>query len=83
MKQKDISLILVIAIISAVVSFVLSNMLFASPKHRQQQVEVVSSISSTFAEPNTKYFNPSAVDLTQLIQIGTTTNQNPFNGTAQ
>ena len=83
MKQKDISLILVIAVLSAIISFVLSNVLFASPKHRQQQVEVVSSISPDFATPDTKYFNQSAVDLTQLIQIGNTTNPNLFNGSSQ
>lgn len=83
MKQKDISLILVIVVLSAIISFLLSNTLFASPKHRQQQVEVVSSISSNFATPDAKYFNQGSVDLTQLIQIGNTTNPNLFNGSSQ
>ena len=83
MKQKDVVVVLIIAVISAIASFVLSNTLFASPQHRQQQVEVVSAISPNFSTPDPKYFNASAVDLTQLVQIGDSTNSNLFNGSSQ
>lgn len=81
MKQKDIILILVIAFISGIASFIVSNMLFAAPKDRQQKVEVVEAINSTFQTPSKKYFNSNSIDPTQLIQIGTSTNPDPFNGT--
>jgi hypothetical protein len=76
MKQKDIALILVVVFISAVASFVVSNMIFASPSNRQQQVEVVDS-------PDVRYFNNNSIDPTQLIQIGNNNNTNPFNGSSQ
>lgn len=83
MKQKDIALIVVIAIISAIVSFVISGKIFVTPANRQQKVEVVDKINSDFTAPDSKYFNSSSVNPTQLVTIGNNNNQNPFNGTSQ
>ncbi len=80
MKQKDVILIIVIAFVSAVLSLVLSNIVFTSPKNRHQSVEVVDAITSDFPTPDTKYFNVTSIDPTQLIQIGNNNNQTPFNG---
>jgi len=83
MKQKDIALILVIVVFSGVVSFIVSGAVFAPAKDRQQNVEVVDPITANFTDPDDIYFNSNAVDPTQLIQIGTSTNPTPFNGTTQ
>lgn len=80
MKQKDIALIMIIVFISAVMSLIISNILFASPKNRQQKVEVVQPITADFNTPDTKYFNNNSFDPTQLIEIGNSSNPNPFNG---
>lgn len=80
MKQKDVILIIVIAFVSAVLSLVLSNVIFASPNNRRQTIEVVDAITADFPTPDSKYFNNNAVDPTQLIQIGNNNNQTPFNG---
>jgi len=78
MKQKDIALVVVIVIISAVISTIISKTLITSPKNRQAKVEIVDPISPTFQSPSTKYFNSNAVDPTQLIQIGNNSNPQPF-----
>lgn len=78
MKQKDIALIIVIAFISGVLSFMLSGMLFGKPADRQQKAEVVDVITSDFDLPESKYFNANSIDPTQLIQIGNSNNPNPF-----
>jgi hypothetical protein len=83
MKQKDVALIIVIAFISGIISFVVSNKLFVTPSNRQQQVEVVDPINSTFQPLDKKYFNSTSIDPTQQTQIGSDNNQNPFNGTGQ
>jgi hypothetical protein len=83
MKQKDLPIILIVVFVSAVLSFFLSRLLFASSSSRQQSVDVVQSISPTFPTPDTSYFNSNAVDPTQLIQVGTNNNANPFNGASQ
>ena len=80
MKQKDIALIAIVVVISGIISFFVSNLLFASPDNRQQEVEVVEAISASFPTPSNKYFNTESINPTELIQIGTSTNPNPFNG---
>lgn len=83
MKQKDIALIIVIAFISAIVSFFVSNKIFVTPANRQQKVEVVDRITPDFQPLDKKYFNGSSIDPTQTSQIGVDSNQNPFNGGSQ
>ncbi len=83
MKQKDIALIIVIVFISGVASFFISGALFASKNNREQKVEKVEAITADFPTPSKKYFNSESVDPTQLIQIGNSTNPDPFNGAAQ
>jgi hypothetical protein len=61
----------------------ISGWFFAKPADRQQQAEKVDVISSDFPLPNSKYFNTTSVDPTQLIQIGDSTNPNPFTDTSQ
>lgn len=83
MKQKDVALIVLIAGIAAIASIFLSRMVFESGGKRQQKAEIVDAISTDFQTPDNRYFNSSAVDPTQLIQIGSNSNSNPFNGKSQ
>ena len=79
MKQKDVALILIIAFISAILSLFVSKAIFVPPKNRQQLVEVVQPLFTTdFPQPDSRYFNSSAFDPTQLITIGQNNNSNPF-----
>ena len=80
MKQKDIALIIVVAFVSAIMSVVISGKIFAPPKNRQQKVAAVQAISTDFPKPDSKYFNSSSIDPTQLIQITNNANTAPFNG---
>jgi hypothetical protein len=80
MKQKDILLIVVVAIISGAISLIVSNMLFGTPEKRSQEVEVIDPISSQFPMPNKEYFNAQAENPAQSVEIGTSTNPNPFDG---
>jgi len=91
MKQKDLALILVIMLISAIFSFVLSRAIFAPPANRQQQVEVVEPITSEFVDTSSsdykdglgRYYNQQSLNPTQQITIGENNNPAPFNGTSQ
>jgi hypothetical protein len=80
MKQKDIALIGIVIIISAFISLFVSKAIFASPKNRQQQVEVVQPITADFPKPDEQYFNSQAFDPTKQITIGQNTNPDPFSG---
>lgn len=78
MKQKDIAIIIVIVFISGILSYFISNALFASPDNLETEVEVVEPISADFPEPNTVYFNTNSINPTQTITIGDGQNQQPF-----
>ncbi len=79
MKQKDIALIVVVIFVSVIASVVLSNLIIAPPKNRQQKVEIVQPITADFPEPDSKYFNDKSVDPTQLIRIGDNSTKQLFN----
>jgi hypothetical protein len=81
MKQKDIALIIVLSVVSAIASFLISGWLFGKPADREQKAEKVDVITSDFSLPDSRYFNANAIDPTQLIQIGDANNPNPFGGT--
>lgn len=83
MKQKDIALIILIVAVAGLLSFFISKQLFAAPKDRQQEVEVVQPISADFPKPDERYFNDRAFDPTQTITIGGNNNPDPFSGKPQ
>lgn len=79
MKQKDILLVIVIIIVSAVFSFILTSVLFGSPETRKEKVEVIETITDKFDKPDSKFFNEKSVNPTKLIRIEENQNQQPFN----
>jgi len=81
MRKKDLPIIIVIVVVSAVLSYFISNKIIVPPKNRQQQVDVVQPIASSFTSPDPLYFNSKSIDPTQLITIGQNSNSNPFNAT--
>lgn len=80
MKQKDIALIVVIVFLSAIISLFVSKTLFASPKNRHQNVEVVNPIDTKFPQPDKRYFNSQSFDPAQPIDLGQNANPDPFSG---
>ena len=82
MKQKDIALVLVVAIVSVIISIFASKAIF-SGSLKPQQVVVTKPLSSEFPIPDSHYFNAQANDPTILITIGGSTNSNPFSNNTQ
>ena len=78
MKQKDIALIVVVGIVAAVLSLLLTQAIFVTKDSRNLTVEVIEPISSEFKQPDPTVFNSEAVNPTQLIQIGEGSNSDPF-----
>jgi hypothetical protein len=81
MKQKDIALIIVVAVISVVFSLVVSNLIFGSSSKRVQKAEKADAISADFKAPDQRYFNETSVDPTAIIRIGNGSNNSPFDQT--
>lgn len=78
MKQQDIAMIIVIAAVSAVLSFFVSSKIFVTPSNRQQSVEVIDPIRAEFSTPSAKYFNSDSNNPTQDVTIGDDNNTDPF-----
>ncbi len=82
MKQKDISILLVVVFVSVVLAFFTSKYAISYSSDNTQQVDVVPTISDSFTTPSTQFFNPSSIDPTQLIVIGNANNIQPFNSSS-
>lgn len=78
MKQKDIALIIIIGFVSAVLAFLISNWMFGGKQAREQTAETIDVITAEFQPPPQKYFNVNAINPTKLIEIGGSSNPNPF-----
>jgi len=77
-KQKDVAMLLIVIFVAGVFSFVVSKIFFTSSKNRNYSVQVVEPISEEFQQPDKRVFNEQAINPTQLIQIGDSTNPQPF-----
>jgi len=80
MKTKDVTLLIVIGIASAVVSLIFSNLFLSSAENRVADVEVVEPISSEFTRPPQEYFNDTSVNPTRTIEIRQDPGSQPFGG---
>ncbi len=78
MKQKDLLTVVAVIVVSAIVSLVASNYIFAKPSNRQQQVETVGVINSNFTQPSPIFFNSGSIDPTQTIQVKLNNSTAPF-----
>jgi len=88
MKRQDLGILLTVAAVAAIFSFLVASFLFKSPSSRISQVPVAPTIDSNFPDVyndpayNT-FFNHHALDPSQPVQIGGSRNSNPFNSNGQ
>ena len=78
MQRKDVLVIAVVVIFAGIVSLTISKIFFTSGKQRNLTAEVAQPISSEFQKPDAAVFNDQAINPTKLIQIGDSTNPQPF-----
>jgi hypothetical protein len=77
-KQKDILIIIGVAIVSAIFSYVVSNALFGGGNIANLTAPKVTPISAEFPTPDERYFNSGSLNPTKTITIGDSTNTQPF-----
>ncbi len=78
MKRKDLTLIVVVALFSAIVSLVISHFTFGSKNNKQVKVEIVNAINPDFILPDKRYFNGDSINPTQNITIQGGQNTEPL-----
>jgi hypothetical protein len=86
MKRQDVATLAVVAFVSAIIAFIITSLVFTTPKNRSSKVPSLNTVTTSFPDikndPSYKAFlNSNALDPTQPVQIGTTQNNTPFNGT--
>lgn len=77
MKKQDIAIIIAVVFFAAVFSLLVSKVLFQASS-KNLTAEVVEPISPDFHQPDPRVFNDQAINPTQLIKIGDTSNPQPF-----
>jgi len=85
MKRKDVTVLIVAAVITGVFSLVLTSMVFKVPVNHNLKVTTAQSISTNFPDINNDpaynaIFNKNALDPAQPLQVGGQPNTTPFNG---
>ncbi|MDO8591953.1 MAG: hypothetical protein Q7R60_03475 [bacterium] len=83
MKRSNLTLLIVVAVVAALISFFVSGLAFNSPSKRTK-VPVVQAFNPNFPDVKNDpayqlFMYPGALDPTQPIQIGNTNNTAPFN----
>ncbi len=82
MNRKSLPMIITVAIVAALFSFLIAQFIFKPPP-RSTTVPQVEVIKASFPDVNhdttySSFLNPQALDPTQTIQIGGSQNSNPF-----
>lgn len=71
MKKSDIAMIILIASVSAMVSFIVANQIpFLRPPTNGEKVKVIEKISSTVTDPDSTVFRADAINPTVKTVIG-------------
>ncbi len=79
MKKSDLKKIAIVIVISVVVSFFISGLIFSDPETEPMQVRFADPVSAEFMRPSDKYFNEDSINPTRLILIGEDLgNESPF-----
>jgi hypothetical protein len=82
MDRKNLPMIIMVAVISAIISFVIAGLAFRPPP-RGTKVPQAEAITATFPDVKndanySSFLNPGSLDPTQPVQIGGSQNTNPF-----
>lgn len=80
MKKNDIAIIILIVSISLVASYFIAKAIFGEPQSQTARVEVVEAISPELVQPSPSIFYKEAINPTVNIEIGNSSNQQPFTG---
>jgi hypothetical protein len=70
MKSTEIALIIFIAGISVVVSYLVGNAVLGDPNDKVETLTYVKEIDSDVVQPDPEQFNPYSVNPTQEVYVG-------------
>jgi len=80
MKKNDIAMIVLIASLTVMISYFLGRSIVGDPQSRAVKVKTADAISTEVEKPEKTVFNKNAINPTVEINIGNSSNQQPFGG---
>lgn len=78
MKKQDIAIIILIVAISALAAYLIGRAIVGDPQQQAVQVPTVEAVSTNVEEPDNRVFNDNAINPTVEINIGDSSNRQPF-----
>ncbi len=70
MKNTDIAMVILIAAISVVASYLIGNAILGDPNNRVENISYMDPISSDIEQPDLETFNPYTLNPTVEIYVG-------------
>lgn len=70
MKNSDIAMIILVAAVSVVVSYLLGNAILGNPNDRVETLSYMDVIDGSISEPDIETFNPHALNPTVEVYVG-------------
>ena len=70
MKNTDIALVIMIALVATVISYFVGNALLGDPNEKVTSVEYMDVISSDVGDPDVESFNSDALNPTVEVYVG-------------
>lgn len=80
MKKSDIAILVLIIGVSLLVAFLVGNAIFGGRVDQPVKVETADRISADVTQPDKAVFNENAINPSVQIQIGQSSNEQPFGG---
>lgn len=74
MKKTDVAMIVLIATVSVMAAFFVTQAIMGSPGSEVVKVKTISEINSQITEPDTAIFNKDAINPAVQVQINGATN---------
>lgn len=77
-KQSDIAIVILVAGFTLFLSYFLGGKIINTPDSRTTEIEKVVEVSAEFPLPDSKIFSSNSLNPTELIQIGGSNTEQPF-----
>lgn len=70
MKKSDLTMVILIASITVIISFIATRAIFGGAEAEQVKVKTVDKINATIQEPDPSIFNSGAINPTYEVTVG-------------
>lgn len=70
MKKSDVAMIILIAVVSALVAYLVASLIFGRPSEASVKVKTADKITTEVVEPDERVFHNKAINPTVEVVVG-------------